>query len=453
MAKIRRKKRIGLPRSLKRVNLHAAGVDVGATFHAVAVPPGSAKDGLDVRSFNTFTRDLERLVNWLTECGVDTVAMESTGVYWIPLYEMLEERGFEVVLADTRQIKYVPGRKTDYMDCQWIQELHTYGLLRGAFRPADEICQLRAYVRQRSMLVSESSGHVLRIQKALEQMNIKLTEVIRDITGKTGMGIITAIINGEHDPQILATLRDGRCKNDEKTIAEALRGHWRDEHLFCMKQAVDMWRNHTIMINECHSKIEEVLGYMPDLSGGQPLTSPGKSATKRRNDLNFDGRTALYEMTGVDLTAIEGINEVSALTIVSEIGTDMSRWDNSHKFASWLALCPGNNKSGGYNRSGRNRKSKNRASQAFRMAANGLWNSKAALGGQLRRIAARRGKGVAIKAIAHKIAKIVYSMLKYGAEYVAKSQDYYERRYRERRISNLKRHAKDLGFELTPKAA
>jgi transposase len=378
--------------------------------------------------------------------------MESTGIYWIPLYEMLEERGLEVVLADTRQIKYVPGRKTDYLDCQWIQELHTYGLLRGAFRPADEICQLRAYVRQRAMLVSESSAYIQRIQKALEQMNVKLSEVIRDVTGMTGMKIITAILNGEHDPQVLATLRDHRCKRDEQTIAEALRGHWRDEHLFALKQSVDMWRYHSSLIDECHSKIEEVLGYMPDLSDGQLLTSTGKS-TKRRNDLSFDGRAALFQMTGVDLTAIEGIEEVTALTIVSEIGIDMSRWENSHKFASWLALCPGNNKSGGYNRSGRNRRSSNRAAQALRLAANGLWNSKSALGAFLRRMAARRGKSVAIKATAHKLAKIVYSMLKHGAEYVAKSQDYYERMYRDRRISNLKRHAKDLGFELTPKAA
>jgi transposase len=453
MKKIRRKKKVGIPRSLKRINHHAAGVDVGSRFHAGAVPPGSSKDGRDVQFFDTFTVDLERLVNWFAECGVDTVAMESTGVYWIPLYEMLEERGFDVLLVDTRQVKYVPGRKTDYLDSQWIQELHSFGLLRGAFRPDDQICQLRAYVRQRAMLISESSRHIQHIQKALEQMNVKLVEVLRDVTGKTGMKIIDAILNGEHDPEVLAAMRDRRCKHDEQTIAKALRGHWRDEHLFALHQAVDRWRFHTSLIDECHAKIEEVLGYLPDLSDDQPLPAGG-SKPKRRNDLNFDGRAALYQVTGVDLTAIEGIEEVTALTVISEIGTDMSRWENSHKFASWLALCPGNNKTGGYNRSGRNRRSTNRAAQAFRLAANGLWNSKSALGSFLRRMAARRGKSVAIKATAHKLAKIVYSMLRYGTEYAMKSQDYYEQMYRERRISNLKRHAKDLGFELvTPQKA
>jgi transposase len=447
MKKIRQKKRVGIPRSLKRINHHAAGVDIGSRFHAVAVPPGSSEDGEDVKFFDTFTIDLERLANWLAACGVNTVAMESTGVYWIPLYEMLEERGFEVLLADTRQIKFVPGRKTDYLDCQWIQELHSFGLLRGAFRPDDQICQLRGYVRQRAMLISESSRHIQHIQKALEQMNVKLVEVLRDVTGKTGMRIIDAILNGEHDPEVLAALRDRRCKHDEQTIAKALRGHWRDEHLFALKQAVVRWRFHTSLIAECHTMIEEVLGYLPDLSDGQPLPDGG-SKPKRRNEPDFDGRALLYQIAGVDLTAIEGIEGVTALTIISEIGTDMSRWANAHKFASWLALCPGNNKTGGHNRSGRNRRSTNRAAQAFRLAANGLWNSKSALGAFLRRKAAHRGKSIAIKATAHKLAKIVYSMLRYGTEYAMKSQDYYEQQYRERRVSNLHRHAKDLGFEL-----
>ena len=455
MAKVRRKKRYGIPPRLKRVNHHAAGVDIGSRDHWVAVPQGSSKDGQDVKRFETFTSDLEEIANWLLACGVETVAMESTGVYWIPLFELLEERGLEILLVDTRQIKYVPGRKTDYLDCQWIQELHTFGLLRGAFRPDSQICELRGYVRQRAMLISEGSRHIQHIQKALEQMNVKLVEVLRDVTGKTGMRIIDAILNGEHDPESLAALRDRRCKHSEQTIAKALRGHWRDEHLFALKQAVDRWRFHTSLIDECHTKIEEVLGYLPDLSDGQPLPGAGGSKPNRRNALNFDGRGLLYQMTGVDLTAIEGIEEVTALTIISEIGTDMSRWENARKFASWLALCPGNNKTGGNNRSGRNRRSKNRAAQAFRLAANGLWNSKSALGAFLRRKAALRGKSVAVKATAHKLAKIVYSMLRYGAEYVVKSQDYYEQQYRDRRISNLQRHAKDLGFELveTEKAA
>ena len=437
-----------MPRSLKRVNLHAAGIDIGSGFHAVAVPPGSSPNGKDVDFFDTFTSDLGALADWLEACGVDTVAMESTGVYWIPLYELLEARGFEVYLLDTRQIKYVPSRKTDILDCQWIQQLHTFGLLRPAFRPDDEICRLRAYVRQRSMLIAEGSKHIQHIQKALEQMNIKLSRVLREVTGKTSMLIINAILAGERDPQRLAAFRQGGCKNDEATIAKALEGNWREEHLFALRQAVDLWQYHKSKVSECDVEIEKLFGSQFDLTDGEPLDPSGKGQSKRRNELHFDGRTALYQMTGVDLTAIEGIDELTALTIISEIGTDMSRWPNASKFASWLALCPGNNKTGGRNRSGRNRRSANRAAQALRLAAQTLYRSKSALGAFLRRKAAHRGKAVAIKATAHKLAVLVYSMLKYGTEYVSRTQEQYEQSYKERRIANVKRHAKELGFTL-----
>lgn len=446
--KIRRKRQRSLPRSLKRVNLHAAGVDIGSRFHSAAVPPGSSTDGQDVKNFDTFTADLAALADWLETCGVDTVAMESTGVYWIPLYEVLEGRGFEVNLVDTSQIKYVPGRKTDILDCQWIQELHTFGLLRAAFRPDDTICQLRAYVRQRGSLITDGSMHIQHMQKALEQMNVKLTEVLREVTGKTGMSIINAILDGERDPQRLATLRHGGCKNDEATIAKALTGNWREEHLFELRQSVDLWLYYKGKIAECDTEIEKHLGEQVDLTDGESLAPAGKGRSKRRNDLHFDGRTALFRLTGVDLTAIEGIEELSALTIISEIGTDMSRWSDAKKFASWLKLCPGNNRTGGRNRSGRNRRSSNRAAQAFRLAAQTLWRSKTALGAFLRRKASHRGMPVAIKATAHKLAVLVYSMFKYGTEYVSRSQEQYEKQHRERRIANLKRHAKDLGFAL-----
>lgn len=443
-----------MPRSLERVNLHAAGIDIGSRFHAVAVPPGSSPTGRDVEFFDTFTSDLEALAKWLIECGVDTVAMESTGVYWIPVYELLVHCGLEVLLVDTRQIKYVPGRKTDFLDCQWIQELHTFGLLRPAFRPDDEICQLRAYVRQRSMLIKEGSKHIQHMQKALEQMNVKLPEVLREVTGMTGMAIINAILSGERDPQRLAALRHGRCKNSEETIAKALQGNWREEHLFELRQAVDLWRHYKSKIAECDVEIEKLLGEQAGLVEETPFPCSGAGGgSKRRNELHFDGRAALLEMTGVDLTAIEGIDELTALTVVSEVGIDMSPWSNSGRFSSWLALCPGNNKSGGRNRSGRNRRSANRAAQALRLAAQTLWRSKSALGAFLRRKAAHRGKAVAIKATAHKLAVLVYSMLKHGTEYVTKSQEHYEQQYRERRIANLKRHAKDLGFTLTEQAA
>jgi transposase len=401
-----------------------------------------------VESFDAFTPSLEALANWLEQCGVDTVAMESTGVYWIPLYELLEARGFQVLLVDTRQIKFVPGRKTDFLDCQWIQELHTFGLLRGAFRPAEEICTLRAYVRQRAMLIREGSKHIQHMQKALEQMNIKLAEVLREVTGRTGMAIINAILRGERDAHRLAELRHGRCKNSQATIAKALEGNWREEHLFQLQQAVDLWRYYQSKLAECDARIEQLLGEQfdsPDceLAGGSHRRLP-----KRRNELHFDGRAALRQLAGVDLTAIEGIDELTALTIISEVGTDMSRWDTSKRFSSWLALCPGNNKTGGRNRSGRNRRSANRAAQALRIAAQTLWRSSSALGAFLRRKAAHRGKGVAIKATANKLAHLVYSMLKYGTEYVAKTQEYYEQQYRERRLANLKRHARQLGLAL-----
>lgn len=222
--KVRKKKRRGLPPSLKRVNLHAAGIDIGSKSHWVAAPPGTSPDGQDVRPFDTFTMDLEALVDWLVTCGVDTVAMESTSVYWIPVYELLESRGFEVLLVDTQQIRFVPGRKTDFLDCQWIQELHTFGLLRAAFRPDDLICELRAYVRQRGMLITEGSKHIQHMQKALEQMNVKLNTVLREVTGTTGMAIINAILGGERNPEVLASYRHGRCKEDEATIAKSLIG-------------------------------------------------------------------------------------------------------------------------------------------------------------------------------------------------------------------------------------
>jgi transposase len=447
--KIRKKRQRSLPRHLKRVNLHAAGIDIGSRQHSIAVPIGSCAPGEEVKFFDTFTPDLEAMADWLADCGVETVAMESTGVYWIPAYEILEVRGFEVILVDTGQIKYAPGRKTDYLDCQWIQELHTFGLLRGAFRPDDLICQLRGYVRQRGTLITEGSKPVQHIQKALEQMNVKLKTVLREVTGKTGMSIIDAILAGERNPSKLASLRRKQCKHDEADFAKAMLGNWREEHLFALKQSVDIWRYYKTRIAECDAKIENLLGEQPDMSGEKGLASGRLNRPKRRNELNFDGRTMLFQLTGVDLTAIEGIEESTALTIISEIGTDMSHWDNAKRFASWLKVCPGNNKTGGHNKSGKNRRSANRAAQAFRLAAQTVTRSKTSLGAFYRRKAAHRGSGVAMKATAHKLAVLVYSMLKYGTEYVTRSQEHYEKHYRKRQVSHLKRQARRLGFLLS----
>ena len=443
------KRRINsLPPGLEKVNLSAAGIDVASGMHAVAVPPGSSPDGEDVKEFEAFTSDLYLIASWMKECGVTTVAMESTGVYWIPLYEVLESLGFDVRLVDPRQLKRAPGRKTDILDCQWIQRLHTFGLLSGAFRPDEQICTLRGYVRQRAMLVEYASHHVQHMHKALEQMNIKLKRVITEVTGVTGMRIIRSILAGERDPSKLAAMRHGRCKNDEETIAKSLEGTWRQEHLFALRQAVDLYDAFQGMIKQCDEAIEE---YFAILECTAARHEPGKrtGTTRRRNEPHFDAQKLLHQFSGVDLTRIEAIDGNTALKVISEIGVDVSAWPSVKHFSSWLCLCPGNDKTGGRQRSGRTTPSANRVASALRLAARSLWNSNSAMGAYLRRLAARKGMPKAITATAHKIARMVYFMLKYGTEYVVKSQDEYEQQHKERQIKNLKRRANLLGFEVT----
>ena len=439
-----------LPPGLEKVNLNAAGIDVASGIHAVAVPSGASPDGEDVHVFEAYTRDLHALAGWLSECGVTTVAMESTGVYWIPLYELLESQGFSVHLVDPRQLKRAPGRKTDILDCQWLQQLHTFGLLSGAFRPNEQICTLRGYVRQRAMLVEYASHHIQHMHKALEQMNLKLNQVITEVTGVTGMRIVRSILDGERDPLQLAALRDGRCRNDQGTIAKALEGTWREEHLFALKQAVELYDTFQEKIEECDRSIEEYFTTLDEV-GAQHEPGARASTTRRRNEPHFDAQAALHRATGVDLTRIEAIDGNTALKIISEIGTDVSAWPTVKHFASWLCLCPGNNKSGGHRRSGRTTPSANRVAAALRIAARSLWNSNSSLGAFLRRLASRKGMPKAITATAHKLARMVYYMLKYGTDYVVKSQDEYERQFKERQINTLKRRARELGFNLTPK--
>ena len=311
------------PAGLSQLNLNAAGIDVGATSHFVAVPADRAEQ--PVREFEAFTADLYRLADWLTECRVETVVMESTGVYWIPLFGVLEERGFEVMLVDPRRIKNVPGRKTDVLDCQWLQQLHTYGLLSGAFRPDENIRSLRSYLRQRAMLVEYASHHVQHLQKALTQMNVKLQHVIRDLTGKTGMDIIEAIVRGERNPRKLARLRDPRTKADEKTIAKSLRGHWRQEHIFELSQALELYRVYQAKIAECDREIETQLERFEDVTDGGPPAPNGKKRNQK-NAPRFDVQSQLYRMTGVDLTRIDGVDGFTALKVISEIGADMTKW-------------------------------------------------------------------------------------------------------------------------------
>ncbi len=437
-----------LPSEFERINISAAGIDIGAQKHYVAVPKGRDPKGRDVRHFDTFTADLYALVDWLKQCHIDTVAMESTGIYWIPLFEILEQNGFEVRLVNPRSIKHAPGRKSDVVDCQWIQQLHAYGLLTSAFRPDEQIHVLRAYHRQRTMLVNHAATHIQHMQKALEQMNLKLTNVISDITGTTGMKIIRSILAGERNPQKLAKHRHPRCKKSDKEIAKSLHGNWRDEHLFALQQALALYDFYQTQIEACDKQIQAQLCRFEDHSdGGKPPVSTGKSKGSGKR-LSFDATEHLYRMTGVDLTQIVGLNTPTVLTIIAEVGLDMSRWPTSKHFASWLGLCPGSKISGGKSFSSKSKPSANRAAHAFRMAAYSLHRSQTAIGAFLRRKKAQLGAPKAITATAHKIARIFYEMLKTRTEYKDLGVDYYQNRYKERMLRNLKRKAKAFGLEL-----
>ncbi len=432
---------------IEQIHFNAAGIDIGSKTHYVAVPPGRDPDGRDVRSFGAFTTDLYTLANWLKKCKIDKVAMESTGVYWIPLFEILDTQGFDVLLVNPRHFKNVPGRKTDVVDCQWLQQLHTFGLLQGAFRPNFQVCELRAYLRQRAMLISYAAKHIQHMQKSLEQMNIKLTEVISDITGTTGMKIIRAIIDGQRDPKKLAALRDPRCKNDADVIAKALQGTWKAEHLFSLQQALHLFDFYQKQIEECEIRIKQSLETFDDRSNGESLP-PSKKKSKAHHPMNFEAKSFLYKMTGVDLTRIDGIDAPTALCILGEIGLDMTCWPTEKHFASWLGLSPGSKITGGKVLSSKTKPSANRAATAFRLAAYSLQRSKSALGAFLRRKKAQLGAPKAITATAHKIARIFYLMLKHGTEYIDLGQDYYEQRYRNRMINNLKNKAKQFGCKI-----
>jgi transposase len=421
------KKSKRVPKHLEHINLLAAGIDIGATSHFVAVPEGVSE--ITVREFRTFTSDLYALADWLKQCGIQTIAMESTGVYWIPVFEILEEKGFEVKLVDARQVKNVSGRKTDVLDCQWIQQLHTYGLLNGAFRPTDQICELRSYIRQRSMLIQSASRYIQQMQKALMQMNVQLHHVIADITGDTGMKIIRAIDKGERDPSILAKHRDSRCKTSIDDIKAALTGNYRAEHLFALKQSLELYDYFQEKIQACDDEIAKTMAKFSTNSNVcdtpvEQLNPSKKKASK--NSPSFNLGAELHRLTGVDLLAVPGINHVSALQIIGEIGLDMTQWKNAKQFASWLGLCPGNKVSGGKRLSGKTKPSNNRAAATLRMAAFTLYRSQTSLGAYLRRLKSQKGPMKAITATAHKLAKIIYNMLRDGVEYKEAGQTYYE---------------------------
>ena len=435
-----------LPQHLQHINVNAAGIDIGAEQHMVAVPEG--RDEVSVREFGTFTADLQAIADWLAQCGVTTVAMESTGVYWIPLFELLEQCGFEVKLVDARHVKNVSGRKSDVLDCQWLQQLHTYGLLAGAFRPPDQICVLRSYLRQKEMLVQAAAQHIQHMQKALQQMNLLLHNVVSDITGVTGMKIIKAMLKGERDPQKLARNRHGCCHNSEQTIAQSLVGNYRDEHLFALRQAVDLYETYQSKIADCEAAIITQLNSYPDTTDDEPPAPTKKSNASARIRSGVDVREVLFKKTGVDLFAIPGLGADTLLTASSEVGFDMSPWKTVKHFTSWLNLCPGTRISGGKVLTKKGKRQANRAAQAFRMAAATLGRSQTALGAFYRRVKARSGGQQAVTATAHKLARIYYTMLTKGIQYVEVGQAAYEQKYQERRFAHLQRQAKALGLQL-----
>jgi len=382
---------------------------------------------------------------------VTTVAMESTGVYWIPLYELLARRGFTVMLVDPRQSRHAPGRpKSDVLDCQWIRRLHSYGLLTASFRPADDIVSWRGFQRQRDMLVRYAAQHVQHLQKALEQMNVKLTEVVSDIVGQTGLKIIKDIVRGERDPRELAKHRHERCKATEAQIARALYGNWRKEHLFALRQALQLYEFYQRQLRACDQEIDRCLRGLADKSGGAKLPPHPRRLQPRRNEARFGARALLFRMAGIDLTVIEGISEATALVVLSEIGTDLSGFRTEKNFVSWLGLCPQHRGTGGKIFSRRVRRGANRAARALRLAAQGCHHAKSALGAFYRRIQARCGGAKAVVATARKIAERVYRLLKYGQAYVAQGEAAYEEAYRLRTLKGLARKAQSLGYQLVP---
>ena len=450
------KGRKGQPHSLNPIQPNAAGIDLGSREHCVAGPP--LPDGSpNVKHFGTTTPELLRLAGWLEQQKIATVAMESTGVYWIPLFEILDSRGFDVQLVNARQISHVPGRKTDMIDCQWIQLLHACGLLRGSFRPGEDICCLRALIRERNTIVDQRSDWVRRMQKSLDQMNICVHHAVSDITGLTGMAIIRAIISGERDPRALASLRDCRCQKSEDRIAEELTGNFRLEHLFNLGQALKIYDQLCGVIANYDA---EILKYVNSLQppGSKDSSAPPPASRAKATKFSKLGqepmRQALYRMSGFDLTTIDGIGVDTAAVIMSELGPDLSVFPDEGHFVSYLRLAPNISISAGKKVPGKFRAvTSTRVCNALRMAATSLRNSKTALGAYYRRILRRKGKSVAVFATARKLAQLVYRLIRYGQAYVDTGSDVYEARFTERRLATYARTLKQMGYKIEPLAA
>jgi transposase len=435
------------PAGLPIIHPFAAGIDIGARFHVAAVSPDLCDE--PVQTFQAFTSDLQRMADWLVATGTKTVVMESTGVYWVAAYEVLEARGLEVILANAREARAVPGRKSDVNDAQWLQRLHACGLLRASFRPGRAIAELRAYLRAREKHTDYAAAHIQHMQKALTFMNLQLHHVIASITGVTGMNIIRAIVAGERDPDKLAAMRDVRCKESLETIRGALVGNYQPEHLFALKQALALYDFYQRCIDECDAEIERAVAALNiDRPMPEAPLPKAKHRSKMPSDPGFDVRQALYQLTGTDLTQIHGIGPFLALRLVGECGTDLSRWPTAKHFTSWLTLSPGCKISGGKVLSAHTRKTSNRVTVTLRLAAVTVGKSHTALGAFYRRLAARIGNAKAVTATARKIAVLFYNAMRFGMDYRDPGADYYEQQYRDRVIKQLHRRAAQFGFTL-----
>jgi transposase len=434
---------------LKIVHPHAAGLDIGAREIWACVPSHSTAE--NVRVFSTFTVDLQALADWLVVCGVDTIAMESTGVYWIPVFDLLEARGLKVYLVNSWHLKHVPGRKTDVLDCQWIQQLHSLGLLRASFRPDAEMVALRAFLRHRAALIQHRAPHILHMQKALQQMNLQLPLVLSDIMGETGQKIVRAIIAGERDSLKLAQLRHPNCKSGEDEIAKALTGTGLPEHLFALKQSLELVDFYTHQLAECDAELERQCAAVKprwDAPDELPALPKAKAGSRSKNQPAYNARAELFRITGVDLVTVEGLSASLAQTILTEVGTDMSRFPTEKHFCSWLGLTPHHEISGGKILRNRTLPTDNRAGQAFRQAAACVMRSDSAFGAFYRRKKSQLGPMQALVATAHKIARAVYHLLKYKTAYQDSGAEAYEQKYKERELVHLRKKAAKLGYTL-----
>jgi transposase len=437
------------PTGLPVIHAFAAGIDIGSRFHVVAVSPELCND--PVQTFQAFTSDLQRMADWLIGLGTKTVVMESAGVYWVAAYEVLESRGLDVILANAREARAVPGRKSDVNDAQWLQRLHACGLLRASFRPGREIAELRAYLRARERHTDYAAAHIQHMQKALTFMNIQLPHVVSTITGVTGMKIIRAIVAGEQDPNVLAQMRDVRCRESVETIRGALVGNYQPEHVFALKQSLALYDFYQQCIAECDAEIERAVAL---LNIERPLPEDplpkAKHRTKQPGDPKFDVRSAMHQLAGTDLTQIHGIGPFLALRLVVECGTDLSRWRTAKHFTSWLTLSPGCKISGGKVLSAHTRKTSNRVTVALRLAAVTVGRSNTALGAFYRRLASRIGNAKAVTATARKIAVLFYNAMRYGMDYHDPGAEHYEQQYRDRVIKQLHCRAAQFGLTLQP---